>query len=63
MIPTRQEIQEKLQEIRKQVGGDQVVVQMRSWLEGLNLPETIIIAGENKDPIEQILADLGSYPA
>ena len=65
MIPTRGEIQDKLDEIRDNPNFSTLKVDLvkdfTAWLDSLDMPETITIAGEEKNPKEQILDDLGSY--
>lgn len=61
MIPTRAQIQEKINESKESdLPLDQF---MSNWLDTLDLPKTITIANEVKDPKEMIMSDLDSYVA
>lgn len=59
MIPTRQQIAEKILQIKAHNGNvfDEVFV----WLDTLDMPKEITIAGEVVNPKQQILNNLNSY--
>jgi len=65
MVPTRSEIIQKIDKIthEKSYSGskEQIIREISVWLDTLTLPETIIVAGREVNPKEQILADLPSY--
>ena len=64
MIPTRNEIQAKIDAliIDPKLNREDFPLKISEWLDSLEMPETIIIAGETVNPKEQILDDLKSYP-
>lgn len=65
MIPTRTQIQEKLDEIRADPTfstiQEDLVKRMDEWLDSLDIPKTVVVAGEEVNPKERILDDLKSY--
>lgn len=60
MVRTRDEIYDKIQEIRNDPKLD-LYTEMSKWLDTLQLPQTITVAGEQRDPKQMILDDLESY--
>lgn len=64
-IPTRIDIQKKIDQIKKDPTfstiKEDLIKKISEWLDTLNIPKIVIIAGEKKNPKEMILDDLGSY--
>lgn len=64
MIPTRVEIQNKINEIRQDPSfstiKEDLISRVSEWLDNLGI-EPVIRFGETIDPKAEILDDLGSY--
>lgn len=61
-IPTRFDIQNKInQYYTDEVTNMSVTDYVSSWLDSLDLPETVVIAQQPVNPKQQILDDLDSY--
>lgn len=60
MIPTRQQIQDKIDELRKANPDVDIYTAIPQWLDSIEMRD-IIIAGESRDPKADIISDLGSY--
>lgn len=65
MIPTRTEIQKKINEIKEDPNfstiKEDLYQRLSEWLDSLNMPATITLFGEEKNPKQMILDDLSSY--
>ena len=65
MIPTRQQIQDKIDEIRFDSSFSTIkqdlVQRIDEWLDTLNMPKTVLFMGEEVSPKQKILEDLPSY--
>lgn len=61
MIPNRSEIQAKVDQYFAGQKTNSLLEFMTDWLDGLDLPETIMVASNQINPKEQILSDLESY--
>ena len=61
MIPTRGEIQAQIEKIEKEQPYVDVNKAIREWVNALDMPEIITIAGEEVNPKRQILSDLITY--
>lgn len=65
MIPTREQIYNKIIEIKADPAFSTIKSDLKAklaaWLDSLDMPETIIVGGEEVNPKRQILEDLDSY--
>ena len=62
MIPTRNQIQEKLDKCKKKgMDFEQACGEIAKYLKSLKLPQTVTVASREVNPTEEILSDLNSY--
>lgn len=63
MIPTRQQVVEKIDEFNKKSSSNMFTHSfINNWLEEIECPTEVTVAGQVVNPREQILDDLISYP-
>lgn len=64
-IPTRTQIQDKIDEIRGDPAfstiREDLIMRLAEWLDSLEMPDEIVLFGQLTSPKEKILEDLDSY--